>query len=177
MSHTQFVAGIDPGRSGAVVVIDVKTGRPVRVYTFDAVGVYTALHNFSVSFDLSEVPIYIEKVHSSPQMGVVSAFSFGKNFGEILGYVHACEGLLTQVPPQTWQKVVTGEGETPKERAMDWARREGVLFRLTTPAGKKPHEGAIDAYGIARYGREVILGAFEAPVEAPKKKRPKAVTF
>lgn len=48
----------------------------------------------------------IEKVSSSPQMGVVSAFTFGKSYGFLRGLLTGEEIPFEEVSPQKWQKAM-----------------------------------------------------------------------
>lgn len=70
----------------------------------------------------------IEEVGASPQMGVTSAFSFGKNFGEWLGFSLSLPNLaeLTHVRPQIWEF---------------WVRKN--LYRGTQEEWKTKHKAAL----------------------------------
>ena len=48
----------------------------------------------------------IELVHSSPQMGVKSAFTFGQGFGRLEMAFSACRIPFDYVRPQVWQKAL-----------------------------------------------------------------------
>lgn len=48
----------------------------------------------------------IEKVSSSPQMGVVSAFTFGRSYGFLRGLLTAEGFPYVEVRPQAWQKAM-----------------------------------------------------------------------
>jgi Holliday junction resolvasome RuvABC endonuclease subunit len=48
----------------------------------------------------------IEKVSSSPQMGVVSAFTFGRSYGFLRGVLAANAIKYVEVRPQAWQKAM-----------------------------------------------------------------------
>jgi crossover junction endodeoxyribonuclease RuvC len=63
--------------------------------------------------------VYIEDVWSSPQMGVVSAFSFGRNLG-ILEGAGASRAFVTKVRPQDWKTAT----KTPKDK--NEARRRAM---------------------------------------------------
>jgi crossover junction endodeoxyribonuclease RuvC len=88
---------------------------------------------------------YIESVHSSPQMGVVSAFTFGYGFGQITMALTAAGIPFERVTPQKWQKAMgcltKGDKNVSKRKAQE-------LF----PAMKITHATA-DALLIAEYGR------------------------
>lgn len=61
-------------------------------------------------FDPATATAWIEEVHSSPQMGVRSAFTFGRNFGFWLGALGALQIPVRMVKPQVWQRGIAGVG-------------------------------------------------------------------
>jgi len=87
---------------------------------------------------------YIEQVHSSPQMGVKSAFTFGNGFGHLEMALTAAGIPFERVRPQVWQKELScltgGDKNVSKRRAQE-------LF----PHLKVIHATA-DALLIAHYG-------------------------
>jgi len=87
---------------------------------------------------------YIEQVHSSPQMGVKSAFSFGNSFGHLEMALTAAGIPFERVRPQTWMKELScltgGDKNVTKRRAQE-------LF----PQLRLTHATA-DALLIAHYG-------------------------
>jgi hypothetical protein len=92
------------------------------------------------------VKAYIEQVASSPQMGVVSAFSFGRGYGNLEMALTAAGIPFERVRPQEWQKHMKcmsgGDKNVTKRRAQE-------LF----PSLKITHATA-DALLIAQYGVE-----------------------
>lgn len=93
--------GIDPGVNGGVTVVD-ENGEKFLVRACpdtieDVVEIMRALEGYRIS-------AVIEKVHSMPGQGVVSVFTFGKNFGMWLGILSAKEIRYVEVTPQKWQK-------------------------------------------------------------------------
>lgn len=94
--------GIDPGKSGAIAIM-APNQKPQSI-KLDATE--SDVFDFVASFDLTNAKAIIEKVHSSPQMGVVSAFTFGKSYGFLLG-VLTCQRISYQeITPQKWQKAM-----------------------------------------------------------------------
>jgi hypothetical protein len=87
---------------------------------------------------------YLEQVHSSPQMGVVSAFTFGNGFGHLEMALTAAGIPFTRVRPQVWQKelgcLTKGDKNISKRKAQE-------LF----PSMKVTHATA-DSLLIATYG-------------------------
>jgi hypothetical protein len=87
---------------------------------------------------------YIEQVHSSPQMGVKSAFTFGQGYGRLEMALTAAGIPFERVRPQVWQKALQcltkGDKNVSKRRAQE-------LY----PQIKITHATA-DALLIATYG-------------------------
>jgi len=87
---------------------------------------------------------YIEQVHSSPQMGVKSAFTFGNGFGHLEMALTAAGIPFARIRPQVWQKelgcMTKGDKNVTKRKAQE-------LF----PSMKITHATA-DALLIAHYG-------------------------
>jgi len=94
-----------------------------------------------------DVKAYIEQVSSSPQMGVVSAFSFGQGYGNLEMALTAAGIPFERVRPQVWQKALgcmsKGNKNVTKAKAQE-------LF----PHMKITHNVA-DALLIAEYGRRM----------------------
>lgn len=146
--------GIDPGKSGAIAAL---------VAHRDELGDYSQfLHwmkNSETEQDLSEwldglvdgksseVFAYIENVHSTPQMGVTSAFTFGDNAGFLRGLLTAHRIPFEKVTPQKWQKAMGCMSKGDKNVTKAAAQR---LF----PREKITHANA-DALLIAEYCRRM----------------------
>jgi len=96
------------------------------------------------SLDGRKYKAYIEQVSSSPQMGVVSAFSFGRGYGNLEMALTAAGISFERVRPQVWQKALgcmtKGDKNVSKRKAQE-------LF----PDRKITHATA-DALLIAYYG-------------------------
>lgn len=154
------VLGIDPGASGALVVIEggklvdlvdmpvlhVKRGsREVREVNAPALGAVVA----------SLQPIdaaMLEQVGAMPGQGVSSMFAFGRAVGVIEGVLGALQIPYTRVPPQEWQRGmrVRGGKDGARERAMAlFPARAGDFAR-------KKDDGRADAALIAAYGESAL---------------------
>lgn len=103
--------GIDPGLSGAIVVLEddlptewyrmptMKTGSANRVNA----AALAAIIRRSI-FDDEETRAYVELVSSMPGQGVASMFSFGHSAGVIQGVLGAYRMPVKMVTPQAWKK-------------------------------------------------------------------------
>lgn len=147
---------IDPGASGGIAIIELD-------------GTITAVPMPATERDLYELLIrttersfstvaFVEAVHSSPQMGVVSAFKFGQSVGAIRMACLASDIRVEYVSPQKWQKELgllskgrgLGQGDTAKKN------RNKAKCQELFPGIKVTHKIA-DALLIAEFGRRQKL--------------------
>ena len=148
-----MIIGIDPGKSGSIVVVsDCKTD--VDILKFQNATV-TDVWRFLAKFE--GLAAVIESVHATPQMGVTSAFKFGKCSGMIDAAVVAAGVRPHYVSPQRWQRKLgliskgrtIGIGDTEKKNKNKTRAQE--LF----PAIKVTHAIA-DALLLAHYGQTFV---------------------
>lgn len=97
-----LVIGIDPGVSGGLAAIDTLQTRRDGTKAFKMPDTERDL--WLLLADLQPGYALIEKVHASPQMGVTSAFTFGRGLGLLRGLLVATGCRFEDVTPQTWQK-------------------------------------------------------------------------
>lgn len=119
-----YYIGIDPGQSGGIALITAEGGvvDAFKMPTTER-DLLDALGDRIGWFGNAEGRAFavIEKVGASPQMGVVSAFTFGKGYGALLMVLTALEVPFDQVSPQKWQLVMGcrsgGDKNVTKRRA------------------------------------------------------------
>ena len=134
--------GIDPGINGGIAFIP-NTGEPWahKMPETDR----DLIDLLRDSINLFDARAVIELVHSSPQMGVKSAFTFGEGYGRLQMVLTAMGIPYERVRPAVWQKAMgcltKGDKNVSKRRAQE-------LF----PALKVTHATA-DALLIAEYAR------------------------
>lgn len=102
--------GVDPGKTGGIAWMRDDFSRPEHV-KFDGLtelDVHNVVQSLVADADCEGVSVYavIESVSATPQMGVTSAFSFGRNFGFWLGVLAGCAVPYSLVRPQKWQKAM-----------------------------------------------------------------------
>lgn len=150
MNYDLYI-GIDPGLSGGIAFIP-KHGNPwaVKMPETDR-DLFEVLENVAGN-DLMEGNdcfCYLEAVHSSPQMGVKSAFTFGFGLGRLKMALTACSIPYESVRPQVWQKAMgcltKGDKNVSKRKAQE-------LF----PSIKVAHWNS-DALLIAEYCRRTVV--------------------
>lgn len=134
--------GIDPGLSGGIAFIP-SLGDPWahKMPETDR----DLIDLIRDSINLFDARAVIELVHSSPQMGVKSAFTFGEGYGRLQMALTALGVPYERVRPAMWQKAMgcltKGDKNVSKRRAQE-------LF----PALKVTHAIA-DALLIAEFAR------------------------
>lgn len=138
----QLWAGIDPGQSGGIAVVN-------RTRTFaccwkmgetfsDTKAILQEIRNNTVF-------LAFELVHSMPKQGVASSFTFGKNTGFIIGLLVALEIPYQEVTPQTWQKELNCRSHGDKN--ITKARAQSLFPRLYLT------HATADAMLLAEYSR------------------------
>lgn len=137
--------GIDPGKSGAIALVDgnialsycVKDKSEGEIVQWIADNTLDAEPAFAI----------LERVRASPQMGVTSAFTFGWSYGFWRGVLASLRISFDEVIPAKWQKelgcLTKGDKNVTKSRAQQ-------LF----PDVKCNH-GNSDALLIAEYARRI----------------------
>lgn len=139
--------GIDPGQAGGIAVL----GKEIIAYKYHSNTLIDLLKKLKEAKE--SVKVYVEEVHSMPQQGVVSTFTFGKGFGIILGILEALEINYELVKPQAWKKFVnvTADKKTSIERAQQLFPKVSLL---PTPRSRVPADGLAEALLIAYYGKQ-----------------------
>lgn len=138
MSH---IIGIDPGQSGGIAILGGETPEAHKMP--ETVGdLVDLLRSLSVA---GARIAYVERVSTSPQMGVVSAGTFMRGLGNIEAACYAVGIRLEWVLPTKWQKAIGcmtgGDKNVSKRKAQE-------LF----PTLKITHAIA-DSLLLAEYGR------------------------
>lgn len=106
--------GIDPGIKGGIAMIETSYLPKVHPddVEVDKVVAYkmpqTTKDVFLLLSDMIDENTYaiLEKVASSPQMGVVSAFTFGRGYGVLEACLYASGCKFEYVQPVKWQRVL-----------------------------------------------------------------------
>jgi hypothetical protein len=137
--------GIDPGKNGAIAWI--ADGKPCVEKMPDTLAdLWELIVAISLNAETGGLGIhaYLEQISSSPQMGVVSAFTFGNGYGHLEMALTAAGIPFERVRPQVWQKAMgcmsKGDKNVTKRKAQE-------LY----PHLKVTHATA-DAILIATYG-------------------------
>ena len=143
----KYFMGLDPGKSGGIALISEDGEQAIAQKVTDSErDLWLFFKEYSSEVQFAK----LELVHSSPQMGVRSAFSFG-GYGFLRGILIASEIPFDEVRPQKWMKHLScltgGDKNVTKRKAQQ-------LF----PKLKITHAVA-DALLIAEYCRQIRLGS------------------
>ena len=167
MSAGPVVVGIDPGISGAVVVLDldrnvvatwitkddftIAVGKSKREYAEGAM--QKAIDDLHGTRGIALV--VLEKQQAMPGQGVSSTFKTGMGYG-------IWRGVLAGIPvkivhPRTWQKEICRDlpGDT-KKRAILAMFHQLPDLDLTPGRRRVPFDGIADAGAMALYGLKEI---------------------
>lgn len=125
-----FIIGADPGKTGAVALLD-SDGELLEVNDMPTTGKFVSPHLLGgilakyakTSYGHAQsVTCVIEDVWSSPQMGVTSAFSFGRSKGVIEGIAAALAMRTEYVSPAKWKRDMKLGKDKGKARQLAIAR-------------------------------------------------------
>ncbi len=167
-------AGIDPGKDGALVLLDAE-GQILRKHKtplfssakvkdeYDIGGILSLLREIKGNPENGNVSFVLEKIHSLPSsMGGSSAnYERGLSSGIWRTALTALECSHTLITPQTWQKVMLKDQPKidPKVAAKIVACRLWPAETwLRSEQCKKPDQGYVDGALLAEFGRRTFGG-------------------
>jgi crossover junction endodeoxyribonuclease RuvC len=143
-----MILGVDPGKDGACAcIVDGK---------LESVDSFRDLTTFSLAGVLRQARYaawtFVEEVHASPQQGVVSAFTFGKGYGAILGALYVQGVNVKLVRPVEWQGALGCLSQGNKKSLFEFAKK---LYPVEYAGGMFKAAQA-DAVLIAHYGMKFM---------------------
>jgi len=142
-----MIIGIDPGSNGGIAWHDGERARVVKMPATlqDLWELIGGICGLTSNHGYTLCRAYIEQVHSSPQMGVTSAFTFGNGFGHLEMALTAAGIPFVRVSPQKWQGALGCR--TGGDKNVSKARAQELFPDL------KPTHATADALLIMEYGR------------------------
>jgi hypothetical protein len=147
----QFL-GADPGVGGGLAILSAwpEDVGGATIQTWPMPGTDQDLLELLVNGPQIALAV-LEEVHSSPQMGVRSAFTFGREFGRLRMALVARGFRVELVRPQRWQTALgcLSGGNKNKLKARAQELFPGTRVTLKTA----------DAILLAEYARRVYGGA------------------
>lgn len=156
-----IIAGIDPGLSGAIVIIDtegsfvvsdmpthslVRGGKNKR-----EIDAHQLKHALGWKIDHA----FVEQVNAMPGQGVSGVFAFGKAYGIIIGTLAALEIPMTFVAPVKWKRAL----QVPASKDGARARASQLLPQAAAQWPLIKHDGRAEAALIALYGAQTLNAA------------------
>lgn len=115
------IVGIDPGKKGAVANILIEDGKIVYASAMPMPNDIIEMVDILDGIDT----VYIEKAQAMPRQGIVSAFTYAKEYGIILGIMMAYGINIVEVSPATWKRQMelrpSDDKKVRKENAMRMA--------------------------------------------------------
>ena len=156
------VVGVGPGIAGAIAFIDASDGS-VRVFDLPIIKRKKnykdartktridapALLEICSPFNIHAA--WIEQVYASPQMGVVSAFTFGENFGAAQAVLSLVAAQVHPVEPNVWKSRMRVPADKEKSVVRACQLFEDGRAAFTGPKGGLK-DGRAEACLIAFYG-------------------------
>lgn len=151
--------GIDPGKDGCLAILGYRDA-PILV-PFDEAEYAAWLRRLDPASDANiedvargrfQVSCIVEHVGAMPGQGVTSCFSFGQNFGFILGLLTAFRIPYELVRPAKWKKEFSCTSD--KNTSIEVAKRlfPGVSLKRTERC-TKDHDGLAEALLLAEFCR------------------------
>lgn len=159
---TTPIVGIDPGQTGALVYRGANVGRgpeflchKMPLTEKDAWDLVQSLADLCRSEGKTPVAV-IENVHSSPQMGVASAFTFGHGVGGLRMALLGNGFIIHSVTPQVWKRAMRCQSLKPhalgkKDMTVVRARAQET-YPLVEVTSWNADALMIAAYGVQHIG-------------------------
>jgi crossover junction endodeoxyribonuclease RuvC len=148
------VFGIDPGATGAIVLLEDDEPIEWMIMPTYKVGSATRVNASELTNFLDQGKyvdhVYVEQVGAMPGQGVTSMFNFGHSCGTVMGVIGALGYSHTMVTPQKWKKNAGLIG-TDKDASRARAIQLWPDWRDLAQKGKG--QAYADAALIARYSK------------------------
>lgn len=163
MGSSPIVLGFDPGKEGGLAVLPVEGGAPLLLLPLpyapdDDQPLCRTIRAHVGGLCRPVLAAGVELVNSFG-MGRQSAFVFGQGVGALIAMCELEGWPVIRVRPQAWQRTI---GATRKGGAADPLGPVSRLFPtadLVPGRRRKPHEGLVDALGIAEHTRRLAAPA------------------
>ena len=152
-----YYLGVDPGKNGYLCLYNATYKGYKHYKLFDGNRLNREMLEMIAKLAETYTMIaVVEQVHSMPHQGVASTFSFGTNYGMILGAFEALGIPYTTVTPGKWQKFICeAVDKAPNTKQMHYnaARRlfPNMDFRRSERC-RVYDDNKVDATLICEYG-------------------------
>jgi hypothetical protein len=143
-------AGIDPGKEGAICLLDAD----LKIVK------YTLLRDCEPRYYLNSEKVqyvFIEKAQTMGRESAKAAFSYGRAYGYLCGQLADLPFKIYYIPPAVWSQAIHVMSpytfNNTKECSLFCARKIWPAENfLASPKSRKAHDGIVDAALIAYYG-------------------------
>lgn len=154
-------AGVDPGKSGAIAIIDSENIAPdnITIYDIPLIGSeidFKELNEILKTIVTKEHFLVLENVHAIPGAGAMQSFNFGQTVGALKSNLMCLNIRHKLVTPKSWQKVLwEGTPIQTNGSKNDTKATSMLAAQKWFPNTKflKSKDGRIDAALIAMYAR------------------------
>lgn len=152
-----IVAGIDPGLSGAVALLDAETGSIIDVFDMPTLALTRGGKNkremdpHALAGAIGRDRIghaFVELVNAMPGQGVSSVFAFGKGYGVVIGVLATLGVPMSFIAPAAWKRAL----QVPAAKDGARARASQLLPAAAHHWPLAKHDGRAEAALIAYYG-------------------------
>lgn len=157
-----YYLGIDPGKKGFMCLYDSSYCGYRHYPLFDGnrlnKDMLEKLEQISKTYTIMAV---VEQVHSMPNQGIASTFSFGTSYGMIIGALEAFGIPYCTVNPGRWQNFIceaVDKADNTKQMHYNAARRLFPDMEFRRGARSKTYDdNKVDATLICEYGKRKQL--------------------
>jgi Holliday junction resolvasome RuvABC endonuclease subunit len=141
-----YFIGIDPGISGGIAFIS-GDAKDCFAYALKDMTPMDIVYELELQLAFINVKkCIIEAVHSMPKQGVKSTFTFGQNYGMLIGILSALKIPYDKVSPVKWQTFhncrTGGDKNVSKAKAQQFFPKQKITHAIA------------DALLIADYARQ-----------------------
>jgi len=140
-----IILGIDPGRKGALALLDNHTN---RVTTHDLPDTVPALHDLIVSLPVVRFAV-LEQIHAGPQMSRRTVGVMFEGFGALKGALAWKSIPVHPIRPGIWKSALSipADKTAARRRAAEFFPDDADQWALVK------HDGRAEAALIAWYGK------------------------
>lgn len=165
-----YFVGVNPGKTGGIARINSELGIIEAWPMPEHFGGLALLLHRLRTHEPHETFFFIERAEIIPKQNPQSAFTFGKNFGAILGYLGGINAQIRMITAEQWKGMMLAGSSAPtdKKRALEVAQRiwPGRDFSMQQN-GRTPHDGMVSSLLIARFA-EISYNAVQGGPAGPK---------
>jgi crossover junction endodeoxyribonuclease RuvC len=152
-----IIAGIDPGLSGAVALLDAETGAVIDIFDMPTLALSRGgkskreLDAHALAGALGRDRIghaFVELVGAMPGQGVSGVFAFGKAYGIAIGVLATLGVPMSFVAPAAWKRAL----QVPAAKDGARARASQLMPAAAHHWLLVKHDGRAEAALIAYHG-------------------------